>query len=37
MTLFSAGLRKKSYPDEIIAGSDGNLWFLDGTIVSTGA
>jgi streptogramin lyase len=36
VTLFSAGLRKKSYPDEIIAGSDGNLWFLDGTIVSTG-
>jgi virginiamycin B lyase len=37
VTLFSAGLRKKSYPDEIIAGSDGNLWFLDGTIISTGA
>jgi virginiamycin B lyase len=37
VTLFSAGLRKKSYPDEIIAGSDGNLWFLDGTIVTTGA
>jgi streptogramin lyase len=36
VTLFSAGLRKRSYPDEIIAGSDGNLWFLDGTIVSTG-
>jgi streptogramin lyase len=36
VTLFSAGLREKSYPDEIIAGSDGNLWFLDGTIVSTG-
>jgi streptogramin lyase len=37
VTLFSAGLRKKSYPDEIIAGSDGNLWFLDGTIISTAA
>jgi virginiamycin B lyase len=37
VTLFSAGLRKKSYPDEIIAGSDGNLWFLDGTIISNGA
>ena len=36
VTLFSAGLRKKSYPDEIIAGPDGNLWFVDGTIVSTG-
>ncbi len=37
VTLFRAGLRKESYPDEIIAGSDGNLWFLDATIVSTGA
>jgi streptogramin lyase len=36
VTIFSAGLRKKSYPDEIIAGSDGNLWFLDGTGISTG-
>jgi streptogramin lyase len=36
VTLFSAGLRKNSYPDEIIAGSDGNLWFVDGTIISTG-
>jgi streptogramin lyase len=35
VTLFSAGLRKKSYPDEIIAGSDGNLWFLDGLMIST--
>jgi virginiamycin B lyase len=36
VTLFSAGLRKNSYPDEIIAGPDGNVWFVDGTIISTG-
>ena len=37
MTLFSAGLRTNSYPDQIVTGSDGDLWFLDGTIISTRA
>jgi streptogramin lyase len=31
VTMFSAGLSKKSYPGEIIAGSDGNLWFTEST------
>jgi streptogramin lyase len=35
VTTFSAGLRKRSYPGEIIAGPDGNLWFLDGVLVAT--
>jgi virginiamycin B lyase len=29
VTMFSAGLRGKSYPGEIVAGSDGNLWFSE--------
>ena len=28
--LFRAGLRKQSAPGEIIAGPDGNVWFVDG-------
>jgi streptogramin lyase len=30
VTLFGTGLRKRSVPGEIIAGPDGNLWFVDG-------
>jgi virginiamycin B lyase len=30
VTLFRTGLRKQSAPGEIIAGPDGNLWFVDG-------
>lgn len=29
VTLFRTGLRKRSAPGEIVAGSDGNLWFTD--------
>ncbi len=29
VTLFRAGLGKKSYPGEIVAGPDGNLWFSE--------
>ncbi len=29
VTLFRSGLRKQSYPGEIVAGSDGNLWFSE--------
>jgi streptogramin lyase len=31
VTIFTAGLRKRSTPREILVGPDGNLWFTDST------